>query len=494
MQFSFRELFTPDTLLFSNSEHKAEFMRDVALTTFHRLTAISLILFFLSLPLLFIDYRHSVAGDWQTTPGYYLLFLTHIAMAAMGLVLRIVARLMRPSGFERSVSAYQVYNFTASLFILLWCATTSIVDQFIHTNITVYMLGILGVSTFLYHHTGSSLVLTMTSMTYFFIGLTLYQKNTDILIGHLINGFVITLLAWFFSRVFYKAYQREFSNTRTIESQKRELMRANQQLNGAYEEIHQAYNKLSGKDKEMEEDLKIAREIQDKLLHPKKKEYKGLSVNVEYLPKIAIGGDVFDISETGAGQYRIFLADAMGHGFQAALTALLIKSEYEHLFNEKLMPDKLIGRLRDEFFGKYESVTEFFTCIVIDLNLKAGVLRYASASQPVQYLIQGGKLKLLESTGMFASILAPKPYELRELPFKKNDALLLFTDGVFEELNDEKKSIGEKRLGEFLEGYYKLREKSTIGETIEYVLTEIGYHLLDSEQNDDITVIGIQRK
>lgn len=494
MVYSFKDLFKTNPELTGESDVASDFIRETAVTNYNRLSSIMLILFLLSIPLMYIDYRHSISGDWAKTPGYYMLFWTHVAMFAMGLGGQIASRLLNPKKYDRKLTAYQSFNIFVTIFILLWCSATSVIDQFIHTNITVYMLGILCVASFLYLHIGTSLFLYMTTLTAFLIGLGLVQKNQDILIGHFINATAATTLAWFFSRVFYHAYTKDFTNARTIGVQKRELMRTNQQLNNAYEEVHQAYNKLSQKDNEMSEDLKIAREIQEKLLKPKEPSFKGLDVHVEYLPKIAIGGDVFDIYETGAGQFRVFLGDSMGHGFQAALTALLIRSEYERIKNKKLPPDKVIQDLRDEFFAKYDHVTEFFTCIVIDLDFKKNKLRYASASQPIQYLIQDGKLHLLEPTGMFASILSPKPYKSKELAFKKGDALLLFTDGLFDELNEEKKSIGEKKLEEFLTNYYNIRKNPPIRDTIGYVLTEISYHLYGNDQNDDITVIGIERK
>ena len=72
-------------------------------------------------------------------------------------------------------------------------------------------------------------------------------------------------------------------------------------------------------------DLKIAHKIQQNIL-PKAIKIKGLQITTKYLPMTEVGGDIYNIEEISPGYVRIFIADATGHGVQAAMVTFAIKS------------------------------------------------------------------------------------------------------------------------------------------------------------------------
>ena len=103
------------------------------------------------------------------------------------------------------------------------------------------------------------------------------------------------------------------------------------ELRRSREEINRAYAELQRKDVIISDDLRKAREIQQSVIAFNAKDLEGIDIGVHFRPMIEVGGDIFDIYRRGEGQYRLFLADATGHGVQAALVTMLIKGEYDKI-------------------------------------------------------------------------------------------------------------------------------------------------------------------
>ncbi|PKL11423.1 MAG: hypothetical protein CVV50_05730, partial [Spirochaetae bacterium HGW-Spirochaetae-6] len=77
---------------------------------------------------------------------------------------------------------------------------------------------------------------------------------------------------------------------------------------------------LKNAQKIIDDDLQMASRIQKNIISYEYEHYEDLDIFVKYLPQMEVGGDIYDINKLGDGKYRIFLADATGHGVQAALT------------------------------------------------------------------------------------------------------------------------------------------------------------------------------
>ena len=125
-----------------------------------------------------------------------------------------------------------------------------------------------------------------------------------------------------------------------------------------------------------------------------------------------VGGDFFDVTRLDGNIVRILIADATGHGVQAALITMLIKSEYEGLKNVMDSPAKLLQMMNNLFFTKYLHLDTFFSCFIIDIDLQKETLCYASAGHPEQIFICNGRIEVLDKTGMIVG--AKKNSEFKE--------------------------------------------------------------------------------
>lgn len=238
----------------------------------------------------------------------------------------------------------------------------------------------------------------------------------------------------------------------------------------------------------IKKDLLIAKKIQQNILPLDLEKLGPLKITIQYLPMTEVGGDFFDITEVKPNLYRLFVADATGHGVQAALVTMAIKSEYENVKLTVKDPMLLIDILNRSYHRKYNSLNSFFTCIVVDIDINNGKLRYASAGHPEQVMIQDDKLVHLVRTGRMIGLSKSIKVEMIELNFHKGDKLLLFTDGVFEEFNSRGDLFGEDYFHSLIDSY-KIASSNQI---VNQIITEVKQFIQKVGQEDDITFLGIE--
>ncbi|MCP4132778.1 MAG: fused response regulator/phosphatase [bacterium] len=243
----------------------------------------------------------------------------------------------------------------------------------------------------------------------------------------------------------------------------------------------------------MKLDLELARNIQENILPKNIDKIDGLAFSTRYYPLSEVGGDIYDITEIKPGYVRVFLADATGHGVQAALVTMLIKSEYNQLKRILKEPAELLESLNNFYIDSYKSVAVFFTCLVCDIDLNKNRLIFASAGHPAQYLISNDSLEELAHTGKMIGIIDNVEYQNIVKEFNPGHKILMYTDGIIEEVNSSGEEFGEDRVVSILNTIQD-RPVDEIVETLFKELKEFSQSEDVVNRNDDITAIGVERK
>jgi len=284
----------------------------------------------------------------------------------------------------------------------------------------------------------------------------------------------------------------EFANNYNHAAKEIHSIRANlaENIANRTEELNDTYNELNSIYKLIQKDLQLAKKIQESILPVNPEKYNGLNINIEYLPMHQIGGDLYDIDELHPGFIRIFIADAKGHGIQAALVTMLIKSEYDKLKNN-LDLSVLMSKLNNSFIDLYQSLTVFFSCFIVDIDLNNNKIIYSSAGHPDQVFIRNRKISLFKSSGPLIGIINNSSYKVFEEDLFSEDKILLFTDGLFEQFNKDGVSFGEENLHAAFERLSPL----PIDEITKLLFTNLKTFLnnrLEISKDDDITLLGIE--
>lgn len=257
------------------------------------------------------------------------------------------------------------------------------------------------------------------------------------------------------------------------------------------EHVKTLLQELQHKDRILTEDLFMAMKIQQNIL-PDISAIEKLShfkISVKYDPQNLVGGDIYDIFEVKENYYRIFIADATGHGVQAALITMIIKTEYEKIKQLDYKCDKILSLLNTIFYKNYSQLTVFFSSIVVDIDTAEGMIYYSNAGHPVQYVVKGDRSGILSlsSKGRLVGVLPDIELDMGEIPFEPGDKLVLFTDGLFEQFNEAGIIFGEDKLYEILENNVHLNIDKIVETLYNVVIQYCGKNSIE----DDVTVLGI---
>ncbi|MBK7056011.1 MAG: SpoIIE family protein phosphatase [Leptospiraceae bacterium] len=234
-------------------------------------------------------------------------------------------------------------------------------------------------------------------------------------------------------------------------------------------------------------DLAIAEKIQKTTLSSNLDQHNDLEIIIKYVAMTEVGGDFYCVNKLGESTSRIFLADATGHGVQAALIMMAIQGIYDGIKNFALPVNEVLEIFNREFSRRYGSLNTFLTCIILDVDTSDFVIRYASAGHPAGLLINKEKdFLLLSKTGPLIGAKPNCKYAQVEYPFNKEERIFVYTDGIFEEFYEEEE-FGEDRLIKFL-----IENKdNTIESSIDNLLRELTSFLKTTTMQDDVTILGI---
>jgi sigma-B regulation protein RsbU (phosphoserine phosphatase) len=270
-----------------------------------------------------------------------------------------------------------------------------------------------------------------------------------------------------------------------------ELANSFNQMTGSIEDLlRQAAEK-----KRLEEEMRLAREIQMSLLPRGPLLIPGIAISAMCVPAREVGGDYYDILPLPDGRYGLLIADVSGKGMSAALYMAELKGLILSLSQIHRSPrDLLISANR--LISMHLDSRSFITMTYAVIDPAAGVMTYARAGHtPMLYLPgdsgAGGRTQTLVPDGLvlglriddgerFDALLVEATLHLRP-----GDLLVLFTDGISEAMNEHADCFGESQLADLIEEHGHL----AIAELRERVLREIDAFVGGAPQHDDMTMI-----
>ncbi len=233
-------------------------------------------------------------------------------------------------------------------------------------------------------------------------------------------------------------------------------------------------------------DLSTARKIQLGSL-PGTDGHPGFSIASLYMPMQEVGGDMFAIAQTSGRRLRCCLADATGHGVQAALITMALKSEFENLSPLHENPADLLKALNAGFCEKFKSLNVFCSAIIADIDPVSLEVVYASAGHPDQWILNGNTGNPLMKTGPIIGMSIASKFTNGRVPFRHGQMLLLFSDGLFEQLRKEGADFGEEDLKNFLTSH----NSSEPRDSMKLLSQAVDASLDGQERKDDITALAI---
>jgi serine phosphatase RsbU (regulator of sigma subunit) len=236
----------------------------------------------------------------------------------------------------------------------------------------------------------------------------------------------------------------------------------------------------------LEQEINIARDIQQALLPRGFKEYPHLAITGCTFPCLSVGGDYYDVFPIGDGRTAFLIADVSGKGLGAALLTTMLQGAlsgmtlgtdparvFTHV-NRFLCDHAEVGRYATMFFG-----------IVDD----QGHLEFINAGHPSPFLVRHGKAQTAFTEGSYPIGLVPEAeYTAAYLKLEPGDTLVLFSDGVTEAMDPDDEMFGMERLCDLLNE----KHDATLDHLQKCVLESVENFARGERQADDLTLLLVR--
>lgn len=238
----------------------------------------------------------------------------------------------------------------------------------------------------------------------------------------------------------------------------------------------------------IDDQLNMAREIQENLLPQTVPAIAGMRINRINKPAAEVGGDYFDFFSLGKNRIGVVIADASGKNVPAAIIMTVFKTTLSTMELEHMSAGEVLSRANN-IIAKNITNDRFITAMYAIIDSESGKVELASAGHNPAFVAsgRGHDLILREKSVKCLPLGILEEYKYQSISFDliPGDLLLLYTDGVTEARNTEDEEFGESRLKRFLS-----RPRGT--NPAEDLLKEIQNFSRLAMQHDDITAVTIE--
>ena len=237
----------------------------------------------------------------------------------------------------------------------------------------------------------------------------------------------------------------------------------------------------------MEEDMRMAAEIQTGLLPRGAPEIEGWDLVGCNLPCRTVGGDYYDFAIED-GRLLVALGDVSGKGTGAALLMTVLRAAVRAHWTEPCLADA-VARINRTVCQNVPS-SKYVTFFLAVLDPLSGRLGYVNAGHNPPLLARaGGQVQRLEDGGLVLGMFENVVYQGGEVVMQPGDVLLVYSDGVTETWSPEGEEFGEDKLIELLVGGRGLEA----GQVQDAVLREIERFEEGARATDDRTLVVLKR-
>jgi serine phosphatase RsbU (regulator of sigma subunit) len=269
-----------------------------------------------------------------------------------------------------------------------------------------------------------------------------------------------------------------------------------QYLAESFNEMASGIKRLLIEEKEkqrLEEELRIARSIQLKLLPGEELDTAEFEIAAVNIPAEEIAGDYFDYFYKNSGYMYILVADVSGKGTSAAFYMAELKGIVNYLQKNEISPADLISECNDSLSHSFDKAT-FITMNIAQFIIpdKKFILSRAGHTPAIYFNKKEKKCHALNPEGNAIGLRNFSRANIKEveMPYRSGDILFLFSDGLSEIMNEEDEMLGIDNLKMLIAENHHLNANE-----IKKKILDFSIDFSDSKVNsDDLTFIILKVK
>lgn len=220
-----------------------------------------------------------------------------------------------------------------------------------------------------------------------------------------------------------------------------------------------------------------------------------LEISGTCIPANEVGGDFFDyfLLDNDQTKFGIMVGDVSGKAMKAAITAIMSSGMIISETRSNKSISRILDNVNKSLINKIERNMFVSVCLcLIDTECKKLSISNAGLNKPI--LLSDGKIEFLQSEGprLPLGVKSDIHYEQTNYNLKKNDLIILTTDGINEAQNVNRELFSDERLKNHI---LKIDSKTlSVLDIKNSIIKEVQKFIKKDKPNDDMTVIVIRIK
>jgi len=241
----------------------------------------------------------------------------------------------------------------------------------------------------------------------------------------------------------------------------------------------------------IEEELTLARRIQEGLLPKSNPAIEGLDIAGISIPALTVGGDYFDYITFGAKKVLIIVADVSGKGMSASLYMSKVQGMVQLAAQMYQTPRDILVNVNRRLYEGMERKS-FITMILAMFDMDRREVRICRAGHHRVLIKSAGGIRSLPSKGIGLGLEKGPLFEseLEELavPITPGTTFVFYSDGLTEAMDEHLHEFGEQRIEEIVRG----GDSQSSVELQNSIIRSIQQFQGNAEQHDDMTLVIVR--
>ncbi len=254
-------------------------------------------------------------------------------------------------------------------------------------------------------------------------------------------------------------------------------------------DLQRASVKLHEAKQQMDQELELARRLQESFLPQTLPTLPGVRFAVKYKPYASVGGDFYDVFRLDEKHVGFYIADAMGHGVPASLLTIFVKKgvrakEISGKSYRLVPPNEVLARLNIDLIDQQIPDLPFITMAYMLFNVQDRTMQFSRAGHPYPlYIPKVGKPDYWQLDGSLLGVFETQ-YRQQERQLHPGDKLLLYTDGM------DAASFGDQPIGmASLLAAGEAHRDLPVDQWVDRLASDL---FTQTRQSDDLTLVGME--
>jgi len=280
-----------------------------------------------------------------------------------------------------------------------------------------------------------------------------------------------------------------------LEQKNQELQDKTAQLTDANQKILAFNEQLKSDNLRMSAELNVSHHLQQMLLPPVSElsQINDLEIAGFMEPADEVGGDYYDVIQHD-GRVLLSIGDVSGHGLESGALAIMVQAAVQTLFaSHETDPVKFLGALNHMVYHNVARMKADKDLTLALLEYQNGQLCLTGQHEEI-IVVREGELELINTIDLGFPIgliddIADFVFDTK-VQLNQGDVVVLYTDGITEAENLDKKLYGLERLCEVV----KQNWQRTAQEILQSVIEDVKQYIGKQKIFDDITLLVLKKQ